>query len=192
MGMQLVRTHTFPAAQEALLLLSSCCTMEDSWSCVMYLNPYAPAFLALSSVPCMWCTDQMTSDILHRRLLQSQADASTIWSYTSAGLTKLNCSLQCTLVIVCNPCSLAKWNHAARSVTLKRRIEKGGSTTVRYLRNRVGARAATLSCDRLTIGAGDAAIGRQSHPLPAQRLLALPMMYCLHNFACLLLDQPSS
>ena len=48
-------------------------------------------------------------------------------------------------------------------LTWSRRMEKGCST-VRYPRNLVKARTATLNWDRLTIGEGEAAMGRQSHP----------------------------
>ena len=156
-----------------------------------FMLPDVVAFLARSSPLCMWCTDQTISFMHYRRLLLSQADACSICCWISAGWTKLSRSLQSSLVTVCSPCPPAQWNHAARSVTRSRRMENG-SSTVRYLRKRENARAATWSWDRLTIGEGDAAIGRQSQPLPAQRLLALPIMYNLQSFARLLRAQPSS
>ena len=52
---------------------------------------------------------------------------------------------------------------------------------MRYFRNLVNARATTLRWLTLTIGEGEAAIGRQSQPFPPQRLLALPMIYRRHS-----------
>ena len=72
-------------------------------------------------------------------------------------------------------------------------MEKG-SSTVRYLRNLVKARAATLNWDRLTVGEGDAAIGRHSHTYTRTPVRAMqevrPESFFITGIECLNPAQP--